>query len=213
MRATNEAAAGIALPDALERRLYDFRGLVWRIKIAEAIAGAVCGVAIAYLILFAADRVMETPAALRFATFAAAVAACAALPVALHRWIWRHRGLDQVARLIARRFPSLGDQILGIIEIVRSAAAGEAVQSRALCEAAIAQVAGRAESCDFAQAVPRPFPSRRRSPSPRSLPRRPPTPGRGSSRRGGPSTGSRSRAWRRCPARWSCRTARRRRSR
>ncbi|MFN7814438.1 MAG: hypothetical protein ACK5SI_17485, partial [Planctomycetia bacterium] len=69
-----------------------------------------------------------------------------------------HRRLDQVARLIARRFPSMGDQLLGIIEIVREFAAGpnggEQGRSRALCEAAIGQVATQSLRYDFSQAVP-----------------------------------------------------------
>jgi uncharacterized low-complexity protein len=79
----------------------------------------------------------------------------------LHRWVWNHRGLDQLARLIGRRFPAIGDQLLGIIEIVRSETApGRATTrqqwSRRLCEAAVAQVAGQATKYDFDAAVPRP---------------------------------------------------------
>lgn len=153
-------AGGIALPEDLERRLYAFRGLVWRIKIVEAACGAACGVLVGYLAVFGLDRLTETPWLVRVAAFALAVAACAAVPLALHRWVWSHRALDQVARLIARRFPAMGDQLLGIIEIVRTAAvqgtAAGGLGSRRLCEAAIAQVAERSATCDFARAVPRP---------------------------------------------------------
>ena len=91
---------------------------------------------------------------MRWTLFAAAVASCAAIPVAFHRWIWSHRGLDRLARLIARRFPSLGDQLLGIVEIVRNQS--EQQRSRALCEAAIRQVAESAGRYDLREAVPRP---------------------------------------------------------
>ncbi|MFM9024866.1 MAG: hypothetical protein ACKON7_05950, partial [Planctomycetaceae bacterium] len=152
---------GIALPADLERRLYAFRALVWRVKLVEALCGAACGVLVGYLVVFGLDRLAETPWWVRGLAFALAVAACAAVPLALHRWVWSHRRLDQLARLIARRFPSLGDQLLGIIEIVRSAAlpgagAAAGLGSRRLCEAAIAQVAERSAACDFAAAVPRP---------------------------------------------------------
>jgi len=106
-------ARQMALPVDLERRLRAFRGLVWRIKLFEAIAAALCGVLSAYLVLFCVDRLLDTPPVVRGLISAAAAVACAAVPYACHRWIWNHRGLDQVARLIARRFPSLGDQLLG----------------------------------------------------------------------------------------------------
>jgi len=148
----------ITLPASLQRRLYDFRGRVWRIKLLEAISGALFGVLVGYLAVFAIDRLTETPAWVRLAAFLVAVAACAAIPVTFHRWIWSQRGLEQVARLISRRFPGIGDQLLGIIELVRSAESptGLGDRSRTLCEAAIAQVSERAGTFDLDQAVPRP---------------------------------------------------------
>ncbi len=148
-------APRMSLPVDLERRLVAFRGLVWRIKLVEAIAAALCGVLVSYLLLFCLDRLLDTPQVVRGLISAAAVVACAMVPFAFHRWIWNHRGLDQVARLIARRFPSLGDQLLGIIEIVRGESAAELARSPALCEAAIDQVAARAATHDFATALPR----------------------------------------------------------
>jgi len=148
----------IALPAGLRRRLYDFRGRVWRIKLLEAISGALFGVLVGYLAVFAIDRLTETPTWVRLAAFLVAVGGCAAIPVTFHRWIWSQRGLEQVARLISRRFPGIGDQLLGIIELVRSAESptGLGDRSRTLCEAAIAQVAERAGTFDLDQAVPRP---------------------------------------------------------
>jgi hypothetical protein len=142
----------IRLPTDLERRLGAFRALVRRIKLTEAVCSAVCGVMVAYLVLFVADRLVDTPPFARVVIFAAAVAACVAVPVAIHRWVWGQRTFDQVARLVERRFPSMGDELLGIIEIVRGGAG--AGQSRALCEAAVAQVAERSKACDFRRAVP-----------------------------------------------------------
>ena len=46
--------------------------------------------------------------------------AAPAIPLALHRWVWRHRRLEQLARLLARKHPRVGDQLLGIIELVRN---------------------------------------------------------------------------------------------
>jgi hypothetical protein len=154
MTATNVRSGGLALPESLRRQLDAFRRTVWTIKAIEAVCGALFGVLVAWLVLFLLDRVSDTPAAVRWTLFAAAVASCAAIPVAFHRWIWSHRGLDRLARLIARRFPSLGDQLLGIVEIVRNQS--EQQRSRALCEAAIRQVAESAGRYDLREAVPRP---------------------------------------------------------
>ena len=73
------AAAGreLELPPELERKLYDFRSLVWRIKLGEALCGAACGVLAGYLVVFGLDRVAETPWWVRGVAFALAVAACA----------------------------------------------------------------------------------------------------------------------------------------
>jgi hypothetical protein len=154
LTATNVRSGGLALPEGLQRQLDAFRRTVWTIKAIEAVCGALFGVLVAWLVLFLLDRVSDTPAAVRWMLFAAAVASCAAIPVAFHRWIWSHRGLDRLARLIARRFPSLGDQLLGIVEIVRNQS--EQQRSRALCEAAIRQVAESAGRYDLREAVPRP---------------------------------------------------------
>ena len=154
LTATNVRSGGLALPESLRQQLDAFRRTVWTIKAIEAVCGALFGVLVAWLVLFLLDRVSDTPAAVRWTLFAAAVASCAAIPVAFHRWIWSHRGLDRLARLIARRFPSLGDQLLGIVEIVRNQS--EQQRSRALCEAAIRQVAESAGRYDLRDAVPRP---------------------------------------------------------
>lgn len=152
------------LPADLAQRLRTFRARVWRIKLLEAIGGAAAGVLVGYLAVLGLDRVMETPWGVRLGVFLAAIAGCAAVPVALHRWIWSHRRFEQLARLIARSFPALGDQLLGIIELARETASGSPSSSsrtgfggsRRLAEAAIAQVAERTRSFDFRAAVPRP---------------------------------------------------------
>ena len=146
--------AGLTLPAGLRRQLAAFRRTVWRIKAIEAVCGAIFGVFVAWLVLFLLDRVTDTPVAVRWVVLTAAVASCGVIPVAFHRWIWSHRGLDRLARLIARRFPSLGDQLLGIVEIVRNQ--NEQQRSPALCEAAIRQVAESAGGYDLREAVPRP---------------------------------------------------------
>jgi len=134
-------------------QLHDFRRRVWTIKSVEAGCGALFGVLVSYLIVFALDRVIDTPGWARLVIFVVAMLGCAFVPVYLHRWIWCHRRLEQLARLLSRRHPSIGDQMLGIIELVRSES--EQARSRTLCEAAIRQVAEAASTRDFRDAVPR----------------------------------------------------------
>ncbi len=144
----------LRLPASLEGQLVALRRRLWIIKSIESACAALVGVGAAYLALFALDRVLDTPAWARVAIFVFAVAACGLLPICVHRWIWCHRRLDQLARLVSRRYASLGDQMLGVIELVRSEF--EQNRSRALCIAAIKQVADVARQSDLNEAVPRP---------------------------------------------------------
>ena len=142
------------LPESLRDQLLDFRRRVWSIKTAEAVSASAFGIVMAFLLMFAVDRVWDTPGWLRTALFAAAVVGCTMVPYALHRWVWRNRRLEQLARLLARKHPRIGDQLLGVIELAQNDA--EQARSRALCEAAIHQVAEDARKRDFRDAVPRP---------------------------------------------------------
>lgn len=149
----------LTLPESLQTQLLDFRRRVWTIKLVEAVCGAVVGVLIAYLATFALDRVFDTPWEVRLGIFVAAMVGCGLIPLALHRWIWRQRKLEQIARLLSRKHPSVGDQLLGIIELVHSES--EQARSLTLCEAAVQQVAEVATKRDFSDSVPNPKHRRR----------------------------------------------------
>jgi hypothetical protein len=144
----------LQLPGTLETQLHEFRRRVWSIKMVEAGCGAVFGLMVAFLLMFSFDRLWDSPAGMRFGLFALALSGCAIVPLAMHRWIWRNRRLEQLARLLTRKHPHIGDQLLGIIELVRNDA--EQARSRTLCEAAIEQVAHDAARRDFSDAVPNP---------------------------------------------------------
>ncbi|MCI0652797.1 MAG: hypothetical protein L0Z55_13035 [Planctomycetes bacterium] len=147
----------LELPHALRARLRAYRRRVWSVKLTECGLGALCGLLAGFLLLFAFDRLWDTPASLRWAMLAAIAAGFALLPVALYRWVWRRRHDAELARLVARRRPRIGDRLLGVIELVASRAEQE--RSRALCSAAIRQVADEAEGWNLAEALP---PARRR---------------------------------------------------
>jgi hypothetical protein len=147
-----QAREPLQLPASLQTQLYAFRRRVWTIKLAEAAGAAVVAVMVAYLCVFALDRIWDTPRWLRFGIFGAALGGCAIIPLYLHRWIWQQRRLEQLARLLTGKLPRLGDQLLGIIELVESA--GEQARSRALCEAAVRCVASDAQKCNLDTAAP-----------------------------------------------------------
>src|SRR5262249_48149113 len=144
----------LQLPEGLRRQLLDFRRRVWLIKMVEAACTAAFAVVAAYLLLFLLDRAFDPPPWLRAALFVAAFVGCLRIPAAIYRWVWRNRHLEQLAMLLARKHPAVGDQLLGIIELVRNDF--EQARSRALCEAAVREVAKDAQSRDFTDAVPTP---------------------------------------------------------
>jgi hypothetical protein len=146
--------AGIRLPEALAQRLARFRLAVRRRKLVEASCIAAAGVAAAYLLLVASDRLGDTSGWVRGVFWTMAVASCAVVPLAIHRWVWHLRRLDDVARLVGRSNPRLGDELLGVVELARESLAGSPARSSALCAAAHEQVAGRVDDDQLRAALP-----------------------------------------------------------
>ncbi len=144
----------LRLPETLRAQLLEFRRRVWTIKLVEAGAAAVLGVATAELALFGLDRVLETPGWVRGALFLIVAVVAANIPRVVHRWVYQNRRLEQLARLLTRKHPGVGDQLLGIIELEKNEF--EQARSRALCQAAIENVAADARGRDFRDAVPNP---------------------------------------------------------
>lgn len=142
----------LQVPESLESQLLDYRRRVWKVKMFEAVGIAVFSILAAFLAVFVLDRIWTTPATVRAVVFFAALAGCAVAPLYLHRWVWRHRHLEQLARLLSRKLPRIGDQLLGVIELAHNEQ--EQARSRALCEAAIEQVAADAQHRDFNDAAP-----------------------------------------------------------
>jgi hypothetical protein len=150
----DQAPGRLQLPDSLRDQLLDYRRRVWTIKLTEAVAAAIFGLALALLVLFLTDRVWETPTWVRVLLFVLAWVGFALLPFSVYRWVWLNRRLDQLARLLGRRHSQLGDQLLGVIELVQDDS--EQARSRELCEAAIGQVAEDSRKRDFRAAIPSP---------------------------------------------------------
>lgn len=141
------------LPPILETKLADFRRRVWVVKLIEGILAALFGLALSYLLVFALDRFIETPAWLRLLILIGGTTQLGlGLPLQWHQWVWRQRRLEDAARLLRRTFPRLGDQLLGLVELARlDHAAG---RSERLVQAAMAQAADAVKDQDFRKAVP-----------------------------------------------------------
>lgn len=110
--------ATVVIPEGLRRQLEDFRRHLWRIKILEAVIAGVIGLVCSFLIVYGLDRIWQTPGFVRLIILLVGVSLSVVFaPYWLHRWIWKHRRETELARLIARRYPGLGDRLLGVIEL------------------------------------------------------------------------------------------------
>ncbi|MCG3149366.1 MAG: hypothetical protein PCFJNLEI_02826 [Verrucomicrobiae bacterium] len=145
----------LELPASVARQLGAFRRGLWVAETLAAVFGAVAGIFGAYLVLFVSDRLWETPVWLRVLLTVGCLAFVAGWAwFWLTRWGIRQRDNRQLARMIQRHFPKLGDRLLGIVELAHPATRPNNI-SEALSEAAMRQVAGETEALDFATAVPK----------------------------------------------------------
>ncbi len=74
-------------------------------------------------------------------------------PWKCHHWVWGTRTFEQVAVLLRRKYPTFGDQLLGVVDLARQRAAGK---TSALADAAIQHVDALVQKNDFHSAVPQP---------------------------------------------------------
>lgn len=146
----------IQLPDTTRLRLQEFQKQVRRIKLIEGVLAGLFGLALSYVVVFLADRFVDTPALVRLLIL---VGGCLGFglffPLKCHRWIWGTRRMEQVATLLKHRFPAMGDQLLGVIELARGDA--NLGQSETLARAAIDHVDEAVKERDFRDAVPNPL--------------------------------------------------------
>lgn len=143
----------IEFPNSLARQLRLYRKRVWFTKSAEAMLIVALAISIALLAVYLADRWTDTQWQVRAAILSITCLIGLSLPWAVYRWIWQQRRPDQLARLIRRRDPAIGDQLLSAIELADDKS--EQSRSSALCAAAIGQVAGVVSQRDMLSAVPK----------------------------------------------------------
>lgn len=143
-----------AIPEDLRKQLAAFQKSLWRIKIIEAVLAGISGFIFSFLLVFAIERLDELPALVRLAILIAGTSLAAVFaPYWVRRWVFGHRRDEQLARLIARKFPRLGDRLLGIVELQGQQEASESL-SPELRAAAMIHVANQAAKRNMADALP-----------------------------------------------------------
>lgn len=145
----------VGLPPRMQDALEQYRKRVWIIKLAEGTLAAIFGIMISYLVVFGLDRMFDTPMLLRvLILLTGMVGMVFFLPLKYYNWVWRHRSLEGVARLLQHKFPRFGDHVLGIVELASNRSDQSA--SPALVEAAMRQVDAEVAKHNLADAVPNP---------------------------------------------------------
>lgn len=144
----------VAIPESLRLQLTDFRRHLWRVKVQEAVAAGVIGLLVSFLLVYGLDRLWPTPGWARLLILAGGISLFGVFaPYWLHRWVWRQRRENQLARLIAKRYPGLGDRLLGVIELQDQAGGADTLSPR-LREAAMEAVAAETGRRQLDEALP-----------------------------------------------------------
>lgn len=152
---STESKNDLTLPPNVRAKLAAYRRRVRTIKLIEAVGAALFGLCLSYLLVFALDRVIETTSFQRAVILVTGSLGLAVwLPWMCHKWIWRSRRWEQVARILKTRHPRLGDYLLGVIELVNDRHADG--RSEALCRAALQQADRETSTKDFSQDIPNP---------------------------------------------------------
>ena len=150
-----EPQGKIKIPPRLKAALEHYQKRVWATKLAEGVLAAIFGILASYIIVFCLDRVFDTPTLLRVLILVGGmVGMILLLPMKYYNWVWKHRQLDGVARLLQQKFPRFGDHVLGIVELARNRE--DQLSSPTLVEAAMRQVDAEVERHNLADAVPNP---------------------------------------------------------
>jgi len=143
----------IILPDSLVTQLRAYEARLRRMETLVAAACGLAGLLTTFVLLFVADRFVDTPRWARaILTFTGgALPAWFAHAWARH-WLWNRRGPAQLAKLLQSHFRTLGDRLQGIIELTESPNLPPNI-SPALLRAAVRQVAEESSRFEFREAV------------------------------------------------------------
>lgn len=143
----------LEIPPVLQSKLEDFRSRLWSVKIGEGALAGIAGLILSFLFVFALDRFIDTPIWVRWMIlFLGFSVPAIGIPIRYHRWVWQKRSLGQIAKVLRKRYPRLGDELLGIVDLAKERSAKG--HSQTLITAAMEQVAKKVKDQEFADAVP-----------------------------------------------------------
>jgi len=151
MSATEKAR--LELPPNMKSKLVKYQRRIWMVKLVEGLCAAALGLVLSWMIVFLLDRFYDTSAIERTVILLTGTIGLAVwLPYVCHRWIWKSRRLEQVARMLKINHPRLGDYLLGVIELVHGSNFDN--NSESLSRAALAQAERETADKDFSKDVP-----------------------------------------------------------
>jgi hypothetical protein len=137
------------IPKSLDKQLASYTKFLFTSETFIAIGVAISVVLISFFLLFASDRIWDTPKILRilFSLTGFAVVLCFLFWFGKN-WIWKKRGIKQIATNIQSKHRELGDRLLGAIELAQEGHSDEHI-SEELRLAAIMKVTEQAAKIDF----------------------------------------------------------------
>ena len=145
----------LKLPDSLDAQLSGFQRKLRAVESATAVLAVFCIASISFAALYVSDRAWDGPAILRFVLFLAGFAPFIILIYyTLHHIFRERRDFKNLSILVQKHHRKLGDSLLGVIELAENKDHSQNV-SRELCSAAISNIAEKAESMDFCEAINR----------------------------------------------------------
>ena len=154
MSETSPPAPQAPIPEELQKQLAEFQKHLWRVKVTEAVLAGIFGLIVSFLVVFLLERLFPIPPLARFGILIAGTSLSAVFaPLMVRRWVFGHRREDQLAKLIAKKFPKLGDRLLGIVELQDQTESRETL-SPELRAAAMEHVARQAAKRDMTEALP-----------------------------------------------------------
>src|ERR1041384_2688143 len=114
----NDQFVAIPLPEDLRGQFERLERRLFLVETGALIAGSIAGLAGSYLLVFASDRIWDSPVWLRGTAFLGGAAVVGWFASGwLKRWVLKRRTQKDLAAIVQRQFQRLGDRLLGIVEL------------------------------------------------------------------------------------------------
>lgn len=149
----NNYSDSISLTKSLEKQFVLLKKRLWIIETTSTVTGALCGIMLAFLLLFIVDRLSDPPKFIRIllaGTSTGIFTLC--ITYWIKRWILKPRTTKDLAIIVQRKFSRLGDRLLSAVELANPST-NKAYGSKSLRVAAIHQVSEEVADYDFYEAI------------------------------------------------------------